>query len=329
MATDESSTMIKFAYHKTVRGKPQKQEDGTLCQDGQKVNLGYGWQTAELEYSEIFLLLSQGGYAIAPALTSDNRCEANFLSSELALVDIDEGMRIEDLETFEFYQLYGSGYYTTPSHKEDSHRFRIIYRLPGVVTDPQVMRMIYRGLLVIHGAADTSCKDSARLFYGTVGAERRQITSRTIDETGLELILGAYDYLESQQPKITKKETHWESTARSVEEIGQLLDELKLYYPDLRNGPRGEVTWAVASACSAQDTIRLMRSRWPDGAKTEKYESFIASYKRKGITLGTIYYMIRQHNPQYQLQASLTPQQRQYNRLSKELVEKYKELDYE
>ena len=47
MAKNEGSpTMIKFAYHKTIRGKPVKREDGTLWQDGYKVSLGYrDWET--------------------------------------------------------------------------------------------------------------------------------------------------------------------------------------------------------------------------------------------------------------------------------------------
>ena len=321
--------MIKFAYHKTIRGKPVKREDGTLWQDGYKVNLGYGWQTAELEFSEIFLLLSVGGYAIAPALKSDHRNEENFLSSELALIDIDEGMTLEDLATFEFYQLYGAGYYTTPSHTENNHRFRLIYRLPGEVNDPNTMRMIYRGLLTIHGVADTSCKDSARLFYGTINADKKSITNRVIDEEGLALIVAAYDYDNDIKPVKTFAYKEHEYEPKSIEELGQILDELKRHYPDLRNGPRSEVTWAIAGSCSAQDTIKLMRERWPDREKTEKYESFIASYKRKAISLGTIYYMIRQHNPEFKLNNNTPWEQKKYKHLSREIANKYKELKYE
>jgi hypothetical protein len=270
--------------------------------------------------------LSEGGYAISPALKSNHRDEANFLSSELALIDIDDGMTLEDLETFEFYQLYGAGYYTTPSHSDANHRFRLIYRLPGVVTDPSTMRMIYRGLLTIHGVADTSCKDSARLFYGTINAVKKSMTDRIIDEEGLGLIISAYDYDNENKPvKIIEYKDH-DFEPKSVEELGQILDELKRHYPDLRNGPRSEVTWAVAGSCSAQDTIKLMRSRWPDNEKTEKYENFMASYKRKLISIGTLYYMIRQYNPEFKLNNNTPWQLKKYKQLSREMANKYKEL---
>jgi hypothetical protein len=87
--------------------------------------------------------------------------------------------------------------------------------------------------------------------------------------------------------------------SKTAEEVIELLRELRRWYPDLSNGPRGQVTWAVASSLGPAETVSIMRNLWPDGNKTEKYEGFIKSYKRQGNSLGTIYHMIRQHNPAY------------------------------
>ena len=54
---------MKFAYHKHCIGKPEKKANNELWSGDKKINLGYGWITAELEFEEIYELISAGGYA--------------------------------------------------------------------------------------------------------------------------------------------------------------------------------------------------------------------------------------------------------------------------
>jgi hypothetical protein len=295
---------MKFSYHRYCVGKPEKKfSDGKLTYwvGNRKINLGYDWITAELEFEEIFELLSVGGYAFAPALNTEHRIQENFVSHELALVDIDSGMTIAELKQHPFYQLYGSGYYTTPSHTDTEPRFRILYRLPVAITEAETMRVIYEGLLAVHGSADISCKDAVRLFYGTVDAKHREITDRSIDAQGLELLIQARDIVIEQQqrnaPSIKHDDREYEP--KTVEQVAELLDELRKYYVDLSYHLRRDVTWAVASAVSNIETVQLMRSRWNDSDKTMKYETFVNDRKKTALTLGTIYHIIRQHNPSF------------------------------
>jgi len=292
---------MKFSYHRYCVGKPSKRiidNRLTYWVDGRKINLGYDWITADLEFEDIFELVSAGGYAFAPALNSEHRIAANFVSHELALVDIDSGMTIAELKQHPYYQMYGSGYYTTPSHTDTEPRFRILYRLPVPITEAETMRVIYEGLLAIHGSADISCKDAVRLFYGTVDATHRELTNRSIDAEGLDLLIQARDIvLEQQGRNVVVKQDDREYQPKTTEQVAELLDELRKYYTDLPYAQRRDVCWAVASAVSNIDTIALMRSRWNDSDKTMSYESFINDRKRTAITLGTIYHMIRQYNP--------------------------------
>ena len=297
--------MIRFSYHKTCRGKPEKRINPEThrpeyWQDGRKINLGYGWQNSALPLDELFMLVSQDGMAIAPELENDNRCDANFVSHQIALVDIDSGMTIEEIEVHPFYLAYGVGYYTTPSHTDEAHRFRVMYCLPEPVTDPDNMRMIYQGLLVLHGAADPSCKDAARFFFGTVEASSCRYQGRLVDQQGLEYIIAAWSTIERPRPRLREVDNSYsESAPKSLEQVAELLVELKKYYFDLSYDIRRDVTWAVGSALSPQETITIMRSLWPDDNKTGKYEMFVNDRKRTDITLGTVYHMIRQHNSSY------------------------------
>ena len=316
--------MIKFSYHKDCIGKPEKREiDGkqTLWVGNKRINLGYGWKTAELPFEEIYELLSAAGYAFAPALNSDHRIQQTFVSHELALVDIDSGMTLEELQQFPFYQMYGSGYYTTPSHTDAEPRFRILYRLPVAITDPEIMRVIYEGLLAVHGEADISCKDPVRLFYGTVDAKHREITDRSIDAEGLEILIKARDIVLGEQKKEIKViNDNRDFEPKTVEQVAELLDELRKHYSDLSYYIRRDVTWAVAGTVGNQETVSLMRNRWNDSEKTMKYESFINDRKRTSLTMGTIYHLIRQHNPMFGKQIKTKDDWRTRRRL---LADKY------
>lgn len=318
--------MIAFSYHKDCIGKPEKRiVDGKLqlWLGDKRINLGYGWITAELPFEEIYELLTIDGMAFAPALSSEHRIQNTFVSHELALVDIDNGMTLEELQTFPFYQLYGSGYYTTSSHTDAEPKFRILYRLPIAITEAETMRIIYEGLLAVHGAADISCKDPVRLFYGTVNARYREITDRSIDVDGLELLIKARDIvLEQQSKNIAEiKQDDRQFEPKTEEQVAELLDELRKYYPDLNYSIRRDVTWAVAGSIGNQATVSLMRQRWDDSSKNGKYEVIVNSRKRNIISLGTIYHMIRQHDPYYKLKDPIA----KYYSIRMKMREKYGE----
>jgi hypothetical protein len=313
--------MIKFSYHRVCRGKPEKRFDGgrlSLWMGDQRVNLGYGWITAELEFEELFEMLTQDGITLGPALSSDHRQEDNFVSHQIALVDIDSGMTLEELQQHPFYRIFGSGYYTTPSYTDGAPKFRIIYRLQDPITDAEEMREIYEGLLAIHGYADISCKDPARLFFGTIGAQHREITDRFVDDVGLQVIRLARQQAQQErqrlQPEIRDDREYSEITREQVEE---LLDELRRHYPDLNYAQRRDVTWAVKSAIGGQAARSVMRARWDDSDKNGKYEDMIAAPTRNEITLGTVYHMIRQHDPDYRRSREQSSQRRLDDSLEK------------
>ena len=296
--------MIAFSFHQHCLGKPEKRmiDHKTTHWIGDKrINLGYDWITTQAEFADIFELLTVDGCAFAPALLSNHRDELNFLSHQIAMVDIDSGMTLTELQQHAFYQQYGSGYYTTASHTDQDPRFRILYRLPVPVTDAYTMRVIYEGLLAVHGAADIACKDAARLFFGTQNAQHREIRECELDTLALQQIVQARDAVIATRQIAPPRATVFTQAPqpRTPEQVQSLLDELRKYYSDLDYATRRDVTWAVASAVDSTTTIRIMRERWSDTDKTGKYEQFVADLKRNSLSLGTIYHMIRKHDATY------------------------------
>lgn len=175
---------MKLSIHETIRGKPSKDSH---------VNLGYGWINIEANWPEVFELITHDGVATSAELTTDNRREANFVSRQLLMVDIDSGMTIPELLDNAFYNQYGAGFYATPSFTPELHKFRICFVLEQAESDAGRLRRINRGLLKVFGTADEACKDPTRLFYGTPDCVLCERTDKFLTEDIVEQLVQIVD----------------------------------------------------------------------------------------------------------------------------------------
>ena len=142
---------MKLSIHETIRGKPVQVSDASgrkwYESGGQRVSLGWGWINFDADWDTVFKLITVDGRATSAELSSNNRREDTFVSRELIMIDIDSGMTIEQLLEDDFYNRYGAGFYTTPSHQDHAHRFRIMFRLEVPITDAQKLSKLNRMLL--------------------------------------------------------------------------------------------------------------------------------------------------------------------------------------
>jgi len=175
---------MKVSINPNIIGKPQKHAD---------IDLGHNWTTVDADWTDIFELITVDGLATSAELTTDNRKEANFASRQLLMVDIDDGMTIPELLDNAFYNLYGAGFYATPSFTTELHKFRICFILEQAETDPGRLRKINRGLLRVFGAADQACKDPTRLFYGTPDCVLCDRTDRLLTNNIVEQLVAIID----------------------------------------------------------------------------------------------------------------------------------------
>ena len=194
---------MKLSIHETIRGKPAKDAH---------VNLGYGWMNIDCEWADVFALITEDGVATSAELTCDNRREANFVSRELIMVDIDSGMEITELRDNEFYNLYGAGFYATPSFTADLHKFRIMFRLEEPIRDAGRLRKLNRGLLQVFKQADEACKDPTRIFYGTVDCRLREKTDRLLPEAAVDVLVEMIEAEDQAQADAMANQPHIEYT---------------------------------------------------------------------------------------------------------------------
>jgi hypothetical protein len=213
-------------------GKPTKREldKKWLNHLGNVISLGWGFQTVSLPIEDIWQALTIDGFPIGPALLPEcrtNRHTKFFKSHQIALVDIDNGMTIEQLFNDDFYNAYGLGFYTSPSHTEEAHRFRIAFLLENPITLESDMKHLYTGLMGLYSSADDSCKDGVRLFFGTPNCEINEFNPNKIlpqDIIESLIVIGK----ENSSKKKPNEDTTGDDT-RDVRNIKKLPKEFEQY----------------------------------------------------------------------------------------------------
>jgi len=197
--------------------------DAFYCGE-QKVYLGYNWQAAELEYDEVFDLLTVDGIAVAPALTCANKKDEFFDECSLALIDIDNGMTILELLDHPFYDAYAAGFYATPNYTYESPRFRIIHVLEQPITNAEQMRKLYRGLFKFYTDADVACKDASRLFYGTINCELKEKRNVVLSADMVGQIIALVEAEDEKNIKAYDEKPHIPLSSANRQ---QILDKLR------------------------------------------------------------------------------------------------------
>jgi len=122
----------------------------------------------------------QRGHAFCAQHKNGWRRSANFTTSGFLAADIDHGLTLEAAIADPFVQQYASFIYTTPSHTDIAHRFRIVFELELPITDAETMKSALTGLIARFGA-DGSCRDACRLFFGSSNS-RQIMFGKTLPE---------------------------------------------------------------------------------------------------------------------------------------------------
>lgn len=87
-------------------------------------------------------------------------------SQQVVALDFDEGMTLEEVLEDTFFKENAAFIYTTFSHTESKHKFRVVFVLSEVVTNYQMIESMLQELMAMYPQADKACKDATRLFFG-------------------------------------------------------------------------------------------------------------------------------------------------------------------
>ena len=276
---------MKLAIHNTIGKATQEQRS----------QLGDNWLNVECSWQEAFELITVDGVATSAELWTENRCDANFVSRSLIMIDIDDGMTIQDLFNDDFYNLYGAGFYVTPSHTDDNHRFRIIFRLERKETDKERYKKIVKGLMSVYNHADAACKDASRLYYGTPNCLIKDMTNKLLIDDAVESLIEYADILEQQEIEMLQQmpTPNYVQHQYDVDYVEELLNRIQRLTGSLRGEYETwrQIAWATCGTLNVSDAQALMMRHWPDKTKKElqTLKSFKASQAKHKV--GTLIHM--------------------------------------
>lgn len=167
--TDESQKRphrddYRFSLYPELINKPKNGING----DGKK--LSYTAHTKLISFSgaiqDLLSFLTVRGNAFSPFTFKNNkRVQNNAELASFLVLDIDNGLTINQALNNAFIAKYG-GIYTTPSHSDSHHKFRILIALPMDI-DIETYKVLVNTVNDILGDVNDECtNEPARLFYG-------------------------------------------------------------------------------------------------------------------------------------------------------------------
>jgi hypothetical protein len=144
------------------------------------------FENVEVTNDELSKLVRQG-YAFCTQLKNNWKKASNFLCADYLAVDVDEGIRMENMLEHDFVKKYCSFIYTTVNHTDEDHRFRMVFELEETITDPVIMKHAMSGISKKFGG-DPSCTDPCRMFFGAKGCEVKHI-NKTLPAKQVKLLV--------------------------------------------------------------------------------------------------------------------------------------------
>jgi hypothetical protein len=110
-------------------------------------------------------------HAWSPFTFSSFRHADNFLSCDLLVYDIDEGLTIEQAKQIAIRKNLACLVLPSPSHTEEAHRFRIILPLVVPITNAEVYEATWNFGAEIFPTCDKQTCDLARFYFGCTDSD--------------------------------------------------------------------------------------------------------------------------------------------------------------
>lgn len=143
--------------------KPDNNEFGRI---NNRIQKNQNFKT--IDFDTFCEMVGEKGHSFLPSyFKNEHRTNANWQSQFCFAVDIDNGETLQEaLDTCFKYKIVPNLIYTTFSHTEENHRFRIVWFLDEVIEDVRIQRFIQLGLMRFFKNVDKSCQDRSRMFAG-------------------------------------------------------------------------------------------------------------------------------------------------------------------
>ena len=257
---------------------------------------GSNWQQRTVDTDGLLHLIQAGTGWIAAAMSSAHRSTSAFKCADLAVVDIDYGM---DLEDFLAHELAACAllYYTTASHKPQhgSNRFRVVFRLPRRIDDPELYKAIVTQLINTLGS-DKNCSDPCRIFYSYSGGTQQLLhPEATLPES---IITAAQEKLQEDLKR--RRQATDGADPISIAQAEWVLENV---IDPTADGQRDLFIRITAAAASVGDALYAAWSDWASRGhhgqgknRRQTSERFFRGFSGK-TTLATLFFLAGEQEP--------------------------------
>jgi hypothetical protein len=155
---------VKTKFHVSVNrslvNKPRPDTMGKFSANG--------WEASLLTEDELIGEICQG-FAFAPQYRDGHRSSADFVQAGFVAADFDGSKTLNEARDNAFINSHASFIYTTASHTNEEHHFRVVFVLDEPVVDGRVWADALFGLAHKLGS-DPTVGDAARCFFGSANA---------------------------------------------------------------------------------------------------------------------------------------------------------------
>jgi hypothetical protein len=127
-----------------------------------------GWIANEIDL-DMWIQHVTAGHAFAPQFKDGYRKGGNFICAGFLAADFDEGVTLDEARNNAFINAHAAFIYTTASHTNESHRFRVVFVTETVIENGQDWADANFALAFQLGS-DLSVNDKARCFFGSSNA---------------------------------------------------------------------------------------------------------------------------------------------------------------
>ena len=274
----------------------------------------------------------KAGHAICAGLLGRKwRSKANIIGSQWLLLDIDNSniardaydkpikdengnyikiydhqLTISEALAHPFIKKHCALIYTTASHKPEWHKFRLVFLLPEYVQGADTVEACTR-FLMQQLPHDPACKDASRVFYGSTEAEfplvnpEATIPAEWISEA---IAIAQQERIEYQRriQEIESRRKEWREVSLAEGwDIDQLIQNALSFIPPRTPGSGNydecrQVLMALVNHYGASEA-EIIAEQWSPSIKgsTWNIHAKIRSFRRGGITLGTLFHIAKQY----------------------------------
>lgn len=259
---------------------------------------GDNWQPNQGSLEDLLELIRRGIAFIPAAMDSPHRSSSAFVSADLAVVDIDHGLSLEEFGLHPLARV-AAATYTTASHRDEpgAHRFRVIFQLAERITDPELYKAVIT-LLIRRLGGDRSCSDPCRLFYGSSSGQIQQLSSEARLDASL---------VEEARQLAAELKRRFEGASDDIDAIDllQAAHVLDQVIPPTADGERDRFVRVTAAAASAGSQLYGPWSDWASRGHHGKgknarqtSERFFRGFSGRS-SLATLFFLAKEADPDW------------------------------